>query len=170
MILSAFQPPVTATGNKLPYFYGDTASSFFWDLLPEIFSGKKLSAHIEAWVHFLKNNQIGLSDLIQSFPTTANIAPENCLNVNSNNVSELLTSEAAMWNTEPILRTISENKISAVYVIDALLSDKFEIEVNKLKAAAEANEVYFGRLASPSVEAGLLFIEQALQYPNLFGS
>lgn len=165
LIVGTHTPSITPEGKALPSFYSSPESSHFWDLLPEIFSGQKLGNQPENWLPFLQQHQIGLTDLLVH--ATAPASEQTC-SCHTGYKDELIWPSQTAWNTPAILKKIKENKISAVFITNMNASEAMEAEIDKIRSAARINEIYFGRLAHPSVEAALPFHESALYYPNLF--
>ena len=167
LIVEMCQPYLPSLIDGFTGLFGQTVNSYFWDLLPEIFSGKKLRSNPGNWLPFLQNEQIGLANL--ELNTSAQ-NPFPSLHAHYLNHNQQETSEHAEWNTDVILKIISENKISAVFIVNKECSLPIEPEIEKIRTAALLNEIYFGRLDSPSIPVELLPSERALYYTSLFSS
>lgn len=167
LIVGMCQPYLPSVVDGITGLYGQIGSSFFWDLLPEIFSGQKLRFNPTGWIPFLQNEQICLANLTLNIPAQN---PFPSLHAHYLNPDQQETSEIPEWNTNVILKIIRENKINAVFIVNKECSLPIEPEIEKIRTAALLNEIYFGRLGSPSIPVELPPAERNLYYTNLFSN
>ncbi|MDR3681877.1 MAG: hypothetical protein P4L41_18045 [Flavipsychrobacter sp.] len=66
LIVGTFNPAWPAS-NTTEWFYGNTASNYFWDVLPRLYGeGSLINATQANWKQFCHNKQIAFTDLISS--------------------------------------------------------------------------------------------------------
>ena len=66
LIVGTFDPEWPG-GNTAEWFYGRTASNYFWDVLPRLYGQQSLiDATPVEWKQFCHDNQIAITDLISS--------------------------------------------------------------------------------------------------------
>jgi len=66
LIIGTFNPE-WPTGNTAEWFYGRTAESCFWNILPRLYGEESLiNATPTAWKQFCHDKQIAITDLISS--------------------------------------------------------------------------------------------------------
>jgi hypothetical protein len=66
LIVGTFNPAWPAV-NTAEWFYGRTASNYFWDVLPRLYGEQSLiNATPAEWKQFCDNKQIAITDLISS--------------------------------------------------------------------------------------------------------
>ena len=76
LFIGTFNPSWNSDNSSAIYFYGRKRNNF-WDILPNIFGGKSMKGSSkEIFVDYLKNYNIGLTDLIAN---VANVEENNSL-------------------------------------------------------------------------------------------
>ena len=152
LIIGTFNPNWNfSKGQNADYFYGRTSRNYFWDVLPQVFGAEKLrNKKKDSWISFLKNNKIGLTDLLLNIEDASdtNTIHYNYLktktDININKFSNLI------WNTDNIIRLINDGSIKSIYFTNLSSPGKFEEQINLIKSATLSKKVKFQRLVTPS--------------------
>lgn len=152
LIIGTFNPNWNfSKGQNAEYFYGRTNKNYFWDVLPEVFGHEKLrSSKKDEWIRFLKNNKIGLTDLLLNIEDAvdSNTIHYNYLKTKADiNIARFSN---LVWNTDNIITLINQGKIKSIYTTNLTSPSKFEEQFDLINSAAKVKGIRFERLVTPS--------------------
>jgi len=144
--------------NTVPYFYGRVANNF-WCVLPEIFNSHIKFNEIsnkEKLQEFLKNNKIGITDIIKSLSNA---------DINNLDHKEMVLTYSDIYlenfeiedNLKNIFKLINKNKIQGVYFTRSSFSKIPKIKNlwnNVINKCIEKGINNYKALLTPSIYGG----------------
>ncbi len=140
--------------EQADYFYG-RSRNYFWMLLPRIFGGENLKNEtIGTKIEYLKNNNIGVTDIITSVinANENNEIDRNNLTVNFND--NVLNNYILEFNTNKIINLIDNNinSIRGVYLTRSTLNGINQIahNWNEIVEYCHLNNIHSERLLTPA--------------------
>ena len=152
LIIGTFNPSWNFSNSKpASYFYGRTMNNYFWDSLPLVFNQDGLrDENKEKWIEFLKEQKIGLTDLvIDIIDADKNNKDHYCL-LKSMTELNLTKFKNIAFNTQKIISLIEEKKVSKIFITNQTAPKLFENEFLKIQTACENQKKSFSRLLTPS--------------------
>lgn len=170
LLIGIFEPALESDSVHTPYFYSRTKGNHFWDVLPEIFTGQQLKTEPHTWVPFLKQNRIGLTDLVLKVNDADPSYPPHAHLLLDTTAEGLEQFGQIDWNTEEIIKRIRQNNLNAVLITNTASTPAVERQIAKIKQAAIAEGIHFDRLVSPYPQIQLSRFHSVLPYPDLFAT
>lgn len=155
LIIGTFNPSWQfIKSDPASYFYGRTKNNYFWDALPIILKKDGLrDENKEKWIEFLRNNKIGLTDLIINVHDAEESNNDHYCLLKSMTDVNLAKFKKIEFNTERIISLIETNKISKIYITNKTSPKLFENEFANIELACKKNHIIFKRLLTPSSSA-----------------
>lgn len=158
LIIGTFNPEEewhpTNTAN---YYYGrDT--SLFWDVLPRFACINDVDRQdIDGQIDFLKDRQIGITDILISIDDASLDNDEDVLSIQTVKDDLIEQFGKFTWNTMNIIEYIKQNNIEAVYFTKLgdlkrkkAKPNSFEEQIRKIEQLCNDTGIYVNRLHTPS--------------------
>lgn len=151
LIVGTFNPewPVD---NATPWFYGNTAVNYFWDILPRIYGQPSLKNATEAdWKRFCREQQIALTDLISSIDDADPGNPAH-VSIFTGNVDKAIAfnfEDFVFTDIVQILR--SHPSIKNIYLTRGITEAFWRYIWNPVMHYCQMNNIRERRLLTPSV-------------------
>lgn len=158
LIIGTFNPQNEfAPINHANYYYGRTRN-YFWKVIPKFVCVDGInSLDVLLQIEFLKNQKIGLTDLLISI-NDAEIGNQIHIDrIRSFEDTQIELFNSFEWNTENIIKTLKSNRIKAVFFTklghsDARINNQntFEAQMRIIENYCTQNNISNNRLHTPS--------------------
>lgn len=153
LIIGTFNPAWPAN-NTAEWFYGRTATNFFWDILPRLY-GESSLIHATAtdWKRFCRDNRIALTDLIASIDDADPNNPEHTkiLGGFSDKALEYNFEDFDFVNIVAILK--QHPSIKNVYITRGVTEAFWRHVWNPVAHYCNANQLHERKLLTPTAAA-----------------
>ncbi len=153
LIVGTFHPSWPA-GNNAEWFYGRTAKSCFWDVLPRLYGEVSLiNAGAKEWTQFCRDKHIAITDLISSIDDADPDNPEHC------EMLEGFSDKAIEYNFDDIVYTkivrLLERRpeIRNVYFTRGVTDAFWRHIWNPVAHYCNVNKIHERKLLTPSEDA-----------------
>lgn len=158
LIIGTFNPQNEfAPANLANYYYGRTRN-YFWRAVPKFACEEEInSLNVPLQIKFLKNQKIGLTDLLVSI-NDAEIGNQIHIDrIKSFKDIQIELFNSFDWNTENIIDILKSNRIKAVFFTklgqpDARINNQntFEAQMRIIENYCSQNNISHNRLHTPS--------------------
>lgn len=155
LIIGTFNP---SGGKEVDYYYGRRQNRF-WSVLPMVYNetpirksylGKDVDLQ-EKKLKFLEKHKIGCVDMINRVVVDfENVSKVTGKNYTDNNLYRY--GKTFIFNTERIVKLISDKKVSKVYFTfgERIRNNEFQISYNRLIKFMNDNGIGYSHITSPS--------------------
>jgi hypothetical protein len=121
------------------------------------------------WEHFLQENRIGVTDLIQEITDADESNEQHITWLKDKADSGLVKFKQVVWNTSEILTLInnSEKKLKGIFITNQTAPALINDQINLIQQSAIQNNIFFERLLTPSGGARFQIPKGSKLYPTL---
>ncbi len=158
LIIGTFNPESKWHPDHAAQYFYSRPRNYFWKILPR-FTGKAAIPHqyVAAQIEFLKEHQIGVTDLLIRIEDAHITKPEHRKRITTALDNEIERFSELDWNTPHILQYIKANSIKAVYFTKIgnaanqnVKPNTFEAQMRAIEQTCKALKIPHFRLHTPS--------------------
>lgn len=138
--------------------------------MPDIWNSIKMrKANASDWEKFLRQNRIGITDIITTINDAEQTNDYHVKYLIDKSDTGLVKFENIEWNTTEIIRLINNpaSKLKALFITNQTAPPIIEAQFQLVKQAAIQNQIPFVRLLTPSAGARFKLTKGSKLYPTL---